>query len=189
MAATEGAARQAAAAASAPISARCIQKGWPPLYPGYAAARVRLCRSRGGVEDRECVGVLALTGRSCRLVAAVAGSVEANAPLEASASSAAGTPVEIWLFGSLCPRQFADRRGRSRCRALSRVAQKFSGGSGLCPSPIRRGHERCGRQLGGSGFGTLGYDWLQKPMEHDGKHEIHTEAARKDEYPAPIAPS
>ena len=167
-----------AAAASVPISARYIQKGWPPLYPGYAAARVGPRCFRGGGADRECVGFPTPTERSFRLAAAAAGSVEANAPLEASASSAAGTPVEIWLFGSLCPRQFADQRGRSRCRALSRVAQKFSGGSGLCPSPIRRGHERCGRQLGGSGFGTLGYDWLQKPMEHAGKHEIHTETAR-----------
>ena len=86
----------AAAGRIGPISARCIQKGWPPLYPGYAAAAARVgpCRSRGGGEDRECFGFLTPTACSCRLAAAAAGSVEANTPLEASASAAAGTPVE-----------------------------------------------------------------------------------------------
>jgi hypothetical protein len=48
--------------------------------------------------------------------------------------------------------------------------------------------ERCGRQLGASGFGILDY-WLQKPMEPDGKHEIHAKAAGKDDNPAPIPTS
>ena len=99
MAATDGAARQAAAAASAPISARCIQKGWPPLYPGYAAARVGRCCSRGGGEDRECFDFLTPTECSFRLTAA--GSVEANAPLEASASAAADTLVEVGAGASV----------------------------------------------------------------------------------------
>ena len=91
----------------------------------------------------------------------------------------------LCLSGSLCRRRFAGRRGQSRCRALWPAAQKFPRGSGLCPPPVRISRERCGRQLGGGGFGILDY-WLQKPMEPNGKNEIHTKAAGKDDNPGPI---
>ena len=94
----------------------------------------------------------------------------------------------LCLSGSLCRRRFAGRRGQSRRRALCPAAQKFPWVSGLWSPPVRMRRERCGRQLGGGGFGILDY-WLQKPMEPDGKHEIHTKTAGKDDNPGPIPTS